>query len=581
MVGGSPPVAPSVGGRGPVFRLVAAIVLVAVIAIAGTAVYVFYLNVPRAPANTPPHDLSIGVSPTTGNETIAFHFTATVHDDQDPDAVIQVRWDWQNDSVWDTGWSTSKNAAHVFGGAGSYLVRVEAEDTGGRTTNATRALAVSETPHLRIGTVLSVTGVLSIFGASQQNAVDMAVAEINAAGGVLGQPVLVFHKDDATSPTLAGPAAASLVTQDNVSVIIGATASGTSLAVLSIAASAHVLELSPSGTSATFSNLSLTQGWFARAVTSDALQGLVAASYVGQNLSLLQAGAIGIDNAYGRGVTSAFVENYSRFGGAITPGSPRIVSEFQTDYTADLVSVLNVNPMPQAVYVAAYPPNGVTLMRNWWAGVTSYPAWKNVRWVFSEGVYDQGSFIDPLVSAGVNVSGFLGTAPALYAGFVPPAYAEWAARYSMRYGSLPQLFGANAYDATYLAALAAQAAGSLAPAAMRSKLAAVTDPPGFLLGPDNWTVALAELAAGHDINYNGASGPVNLNAYGDIPGPYVVWGVDASNRLYVKENYSEGVVVGLSAGLYPAPPAYSDGAFAALAVRPRDRLEREEELRRF
>ena len=83
--------------------------------------------------------------------------------------------------------------------------------------------------------------------------------------------------------------------------------------------------------------------------------------------------------------------------------------------------------MPQAVYVAAYPPNGVTLMRNWWAGVTSYPAWKNVRWVFSEGVYDQGSFIDPLVSAGVNVSGFLGTAPALYAGFVPPAYAEWAA----------------------------------------------------------------------------------------------------------------------------------------------------------
>ena len=163
MVGGSPPVAPSVGGRGPVFRLVAAIVLVAMIAIAGTAVYVFYLNVPRAPANTPPHDLSIGVSPTTGNETIAFHFTATVHDDQDPDAVIQVRCDWQNDSVWDTGWSTSKNATHVFGRTGSYLVRVEAEDTGGRTTNATRALAVSETPHLRIGTVLSITGAPSLF----------------------------------------------------------------------------------------------------------------------------------------------------------------------------------------------------------------------------------------------------------------------------------------------------------------------------------------------------------------------------------------------------------------------------------
>src|SRR2546426_9766670 len=162
MVGGSPPVAPSVGGRGPVFRLVAAIVFVAVIAIAGTAVYVFYLNIPRAPANTPPHDLSIGVSPTTGNETIAFHFTATVHDDQDPDAVIQVRWDWQNDSVWDTGWATSKNATHVFGRAGSYLVRGEAEDTGGRTANGTPALVWSETPHLRIRAAHSGTGIRSV-----------------------------------------------------------------------------------------------------------------------------------------------------------------------------------------------------------------------------------------------------------------------------------------------------------------------------------------------------------------------------------------------------------------------------------
>src|SRR3989442_5323172 len=152
-------------------------------------------------------------------------------------------------------------------------------------------------------------------------------------------------------------------------------------------------------------------------------------------------------------------------------------------------------------------------MRNWWAGVSSYPAWKNVGWVFSEGVYDQGNLIDPLVSAGVNVSGFLGTAPALYAGLAPPAYAEWAARYSMRYGSLPQLFAANAYDATYLAALAAQAAGSLAPAAMRSKLAAVADPPGILLGPDNWTVALPELAAGPGIHYKRPTRPRKLYAY--------------------------------------------------------------------
>lgn len=279
-------------------------------------------------------------------------------------------------------------------------------------------------------------------------------------------------------------------------------------------------------------------------------------------------------------MTRAFVENYTRFGGAISPGSPRIIREYQTDYTTDLQLVLNVNPMPQAVYVTAYPPDGVVLMRNWWTGVASYPAWKSVKWLFSEGVYDQSAFLDPLISTGVNVSGFLGTAPALYAGFVPPAYAEWAARYTMRYGSPPQLFAANAYDATYLAALAAQAARSLAPAAMRPLLLAVADPPGILLGPNNWTRALAELAAGRDINYNGASGPVNINLYGDIPGPYVIWGVDAGNRLYVKQYYSEGVVVGLSGGMYPAPPANSGAAIASIPVR-QDRLKRAEELHIF
>src|SRR2546428_11149354 len=114
----------------------------------------------------------------------------------------------------------------------------------------------------------------------------------------------------------------------------------------------------------------------------------------------------------------------------------------------------------------------------------------------------------------------------------------------MRYGSLPQLFAANAYDATYLAALAAQAAGSLAPAAMRSKLAAVADPPGNLLGPDNWTRALAELAAGPDIKHNRATRPPNPKAYGGNPRPHGVRGGEGSNRPDRQENYSQGGGVG-------------------------------------
>ena len=86
---------------------------------------------------------SFTVTPPTGSVATTFQFDASgCSDDQDAVSVLQVRWDWESDGTWDTGWSTEKSAQHVYGLAGSYNVTMEVRDMGGHTDNYTEYLEV-------------------------------------------------------------------------------------------------------------------------------------------------------------------------------------------------------------------------------------------------------------------------------------------------------------------------------------------------------------------------------------------------------------------------------------------------------
>ncbi len=412
---------------------------------------------------------------------------------------------------------------------------------------------------LKIGTVLSITGGLAAFGGKNRQGVIMAVEEINAAGGVLGQPVQLFHQNDDTKPDTARSAATTLVSQNHVDAIVGATGSGQCATVIEVAKANGVFEISGSCTSPGFSDASLTGGWWARTAPSDALQGVVAASYAHTNLSANRAAVIGINNAYGTGLAQVFNASFIRFGGTMV-AAPRIVTEVQfgaTDYTADLQAILNTNPAPQLLYVVAYPPDGVLMMKNFEAGKGSNPQWASIALLFSEGVFDQTNFLDVLRNPpnSFDISAYQGTAPSAYGGVTGPNYGAWAAHYNTRWGGAPGLFDDNNYDGAYLVALAAQAAGSATGAAVKSKIAAVANPPGTKIYPGNWSTALTEIAAGHDIDYEGASGAVNIDNLGDPFSGYIVWGVNATGKAVNTEIFPESLVQ----SLLPAPPMPAPG----------------------
>lgn len=470
------------------------------------------------------------------------------------------------------GYSVSVAADHnytVTANATGYHNATAAVSVGTAPATANLALQPLVPPQpLRLGAVLSLTGALSAFGTDNTLAVSMAVDEINGMGGVFGQNIQLTTMDDQTNPSTAATDANVLITQDRVAAIVGPEASGMCLAVLRVAVTAHVFEISGSCSSPAFTNTSVNQGWFARTVPSDALQATLAAYDVYHNRSVRDAAVIGINNVYGEATASAFASNFTTMGGTITAGSPRIVTMGSTSFVSDLQAVLNVNPAPRLLYVIAYTPDGAQIVRDWWNSFTYYPSWKNVSLMFSEGCYDPG-FVNALVAYGVNVTLLTGTTPASYAGVEPSGYAAWAQRFQAKYGHAPFFFDANFYDAVYLAALAAQAGGTASGSGIQANLRRVANPPGTTVNPGEWAKALQLLRAGTNIDYQGASGQLDLDTHGDPRGAYLIWRANANGTFTTIANFSEAFVYALE----PVPPASvlfaSNGLVAAASVEAR------------
>ncbi len=405
------------------------------------------------------------------------------------------------------------------------------------------------TPGLRIGTVLSITGDLSAYGPDNQNGTDMAVAEINAAGGVLGHPILIYHADDQTKPDGAAAAARALISTDQVNAIVGATGSGQCAQVVPIASANHVFEISGSCTSPIFSNLTLTGGFWARTAPSDALQGVVAAHYVRTNLSVNYTAVIGINNAYGTGLAGVYAGAFKAFGGNVTDTPPMSVTEVQngaTDYSTQLNTIMGASHAPQLIYLAGYPPDGVLMMKNWNTLLGTHPSWASVKWMFSEGLYDQKNFLTALFSTyGAGEAAWQGSAPSAYGGITGPNYPVWSASFKAKFGHSPTLFDDTNYDAVYMIALAAQIGGAYSGDTVKANIQKVAVSGGTQILPGQWAQALTAISQGKSVDYVGASGSTAVNQYGDPLSGYIIWGANSTGSATIKAIFPEGLVSSL------------------------------------
>jgi branched-chain amino acid transport system substrate-binding protein len=382
--------------------------------------------------------------------------------------------------------------------------------------------AQAQTCTITIGMIISQTGQMASIGAQMAKAGHFAVKQINDAGGVNGCTLKVDLRDDQTQPSIAVDQAKQLVDIGRVPVLVGSITSAASLAMLtSVTVPSKILQITPASSSPTFTQLAKegkTEGRFFRTFTSDAL-GAVAAAKVASDHVFKKPVIIYVNNDYGVNLAKEFQGIFAKLGGRPTAAIP--YNPGQASYAPEVSKALATNP--EGLYMIGTPGDGTTLVRTW------ISQGGKQKFLFSDGMLSDKFFAD----IGAK---FLGDAwGTRSSGLKSESREAWQKEYDAAngQGSSTALAVDRVYDATVIAALAIQIAGSTKPDEIRDAVRKVQDEKGTVVGANlaDLKKALALAKAKKPIRYAGALGPIAFDQYGDITGPFLVMKVNAEGKI--------------------------------------------------
>jgi branched-chain amino acid transport system substrate-binding protein len=309
---------------------------------------------------------------------------------------------------------------------------------------------------IKIGFFGDLTGPTFNFGLSAKNGVLMAADEINQAGGINGHQIDIVIEDDQGSPEVAAQLAGKLIERYKVVSIIGAGASGNSLAAAPKAQSAHVPLIAPSST-----NPAVTQAgeYIFRACFIDAFQGEVMAKFAAQTLKAKKA-AIMLDfnSPYSRGLTDFFEFSFAKQDGQIV--IKQSYSQGDADYRGQLSAIKAADP--DVIYIPGYYGDVAIIAKQARQLGLTVPLLGADGWDAPElwelgGDALNGSYISNHYSADDPSE----------------TIQKFAHNYRQRYGNMtPDAHAALAYDALRFLAEAIQRAGSTDGPKLRDALAA-------------------------------------------------------------------------------------------------------------
>ena len=372
---------------------------------------------------------------------------------------------------------------------------------------------------LNIGTLLPETGALAFLSEPLVLAVDMAIRDINAAGGVNGADVTLTKGDSGTDPDIANTTVDRLLTEE-VDAIVGAAASGITGSVIEKITSSSTTQCSPSNTAAGLGT-SGDDGYYFRTAPSDDLQAPALANVVlGDGYT--NVAVVSRADDYGVGFNAEFEPAVAAGGGTIVYSEPYAPESTSfDDVVADVIA-----SGPDAVVIVAFE-EGVQLIQ---AMIEQGAGPQDIQLYITDGMAtgELGALIDeanPSIASGMK-----GTqpaaAPSTGAAFFPGAFAEFAPDVST-------IFSAQSYDCAILIALAAEAAGSNDSGDIAAQMVAVSRD-----GEKCSTFQECKdlLATGADIDYDGASGAIDFLDVGEPgTGIYEVYEYDADGVQQVVE----------------------------------------------
>ncbi|MFC2991968.1 MULTISPECIES: ABC transporter substrate-binding protein [Halomonas] len=369
------------------------------------------------------------------------------------------------------------------------------------------ALTGAAQAEVKLGFLGGFTGGIESLTPPIYDGAQLAVQQVNEQGGILGGQTLVIPNADTTcsDASAASNAADRMVNTEQVTAIVGALCTGATIAAANNAGiPGGVVMVSPASTAPAVSELDDNDLVF-RTVPSDAFQGeLLAKLLLDKGIDFVVVTYV--NNDYGRGLSDAFGEAFEAGGGTVADNLAH--EDNRADYRSEL-GALSASGADTLVVLAYADTSGQTVLRQ------AYESGMFTQYVGADGMVG-----DSLVEAiGADVlEGMIATrpgSPELPGTDIFNAAAEAA-------GFDPSaVFAAQAYDAAFLLALAIEQNGSAEREGLSAALRSVATEPGEVILPGEWEKAVELIAAGTEINYEGASGTHEFDANGDVPGVVV------------------------------------------------------------
>jgi branched-chain amino acid transport system substrate-binding protein len=354
---------------------------------------------------------------------------------------------------------------------------------------------------IKVGVYGDLTGATSSFGQSTKNGIELAVEEINKAGGVNGKQIELVVEDDQGRPEQAKTVVSKLINQDKVIAVLGEVASTNSLAAAPVAQEAKIPMITPSSTNP---GVTKVGDFIFRVCFLDDFQGSSIAKFAANTLKAKTAAILGdVNSDYSKGLTEFFEKEFTKQGGKVI--AKEAYTQTDPDFKGQLTKIRALNP--DVLYIPGYYGQvGIIAKQARELGM-KMPLLGGDGWDSPElwklgGDSLENSFITNHYSADDP----------------NPTIQSFVKNYKTKFNAVPDSLAALAYDSAKVLADAIKRAGGTDSAKLRDAINATKD-------------------------FSGVTGTISINAERNAVKPAVVLEVKpATKQLLPKETiYPEGM----------------------------------------